>query len=155
VGMEEQRQRPIRRLSKGQRRRVEFAQALVPRADLLLMDEPFEGVDPVWCEALRQVLRARAASGATVILSSHQLADVEQTCDALTVLEDGQIVAGGSMDEVLGLKDQWALRLIPPPQHPVSEEQIRQALAPLEAEVDVTRPRQDLLSLLRRRGKPT
>ena len=143
--------RPIRSLSKGQRRRVELAQALVPRADLLLLDEPFEGVDPLWCDALRRFLREHARRGATVILSSHQLADVEHTCDALTVLDGGRVVAGGAMDDVLGLPGEWALRLVPPDQVPVSEEQVRAALAPLGGEVHVQRPRRDLLSLLRAR----
>lgn len=92
----------IAEYSAGMRKKIGLALALVHRPELLVLDEPFESVDPVSAITIRTMLRRFTASGGTVILSSHVMALVEQLCDHVGVLVDGQVAASGALDEVRG-----------------------------------------------------
>lgn len=85
--------RPIRTLSKGNRQKVALVQALAPAPDVLLLDEPSEGLDPLGQERLGGLLRAAAAEGRTVFLSSHRLDEVQQVCDRVGIIREGRLVA--------------------------------------------------------------
>ena len=87
--------RQLRRLSKGERRRVALAQALVTDADLLLLDEPLDGVDPESGELLLDLLAARCRAGKSVLLATHVLIDGRRGGDLLTVLDGGRVVESG------------------------------------------------------------
>jgi len=87
-------------LSLGNQQRVQLVAALLHEPDLLVLDEPFSGLDPVGVEALAGVLRERAAGGATVIFSSHQLDLVEHICTSVAVVARGRTVSTGSVDEL-------------------------------------------------------
>lgn len=88
---------PLEKLSHGNQQRVQLAVSLVTEPELLILDEPFNGLDPVAVETLNQVLRDRVSSGAGVLFSSHQLDLVERICDELVVIVGGQVRAAGSV----------------------------------------------------------
>lgn len=94
----------VRTYSQGMRQRLGIAQAMLGRPDLLLLDEPTNGLDPPQIKAMRDVLRRYAASGRTVIISSHLLSEVEQTCTDVVVMHRGRLLGAGSVVELLGDK---------------------------------------------------
>jgi ABC-2 type transport system ATP-binding protein len=94
--------RPVRRYSQGMRQRVAIAQAMLGLPDLLVLDEPTNGLDPPQIHAMRAVLRDYAATGRTVIVSSHLLAEIEQTCSHVVVMAKGRKIAQGTVEEIIG-----------------------------------------------------
>ena len=93
--------RKVRTYSQGMRQRLAIAQAMLGLPDLLVLDEPTNGLDPPQIHQMRSVLRAYAATGRTVLVSSHLLAEVEQTCDHVVVMHRGRLVAAGPVDEIV------------------------------------------------------
>jgi ABC-2 type transport system ATP-binding protein len=87
-------------LSLGNQQRVQIAAALVHDPELLILDEPFSGLDPVAVDTVLGVLRERAADGVPVLFSSHQLAVVERLCDDLVIISRGEIAARGAREEL-------------------------------------------------------
>ena len=87
-------------LSHGNQQRVQLAAALVHGPDLLILDEPFAGLDPIATDVMVGVLREQAARGVPVLLSSHQLELVEDVCDSVVIIECGRVVACGAIDEL-------------------------------------------------------
>jgi ABC-2 type transport system ATP-binding protein len=87
-------------LSHGNQQRVQLAVALVHRPELLVLDEPFSGLDPTAVDALSATLRAEAGRGTAVLFSSHQLELVEQLCDEVIILEEGRMLASGTLAEL-------------------------------------------------------
>jgi ABC-2 type transport system ATP-binding protein len=94
--------RPVRRYSQGMRQRVAIAQAMLGLPDLLVLDEPTNGLDPPQIHAMREVLRGYAATGRTVIVSSHLLSEIEQTCSHVVVMAKGRKIAQGTVEEIVG-----------------------------------------------------
>ena len=92
--------RPIGELSKGFRQRVGLAQAIMHRPDLLVLDEPTEGLDPSQRLEIRHLIE-HLGSDRTVILSTHVLSEVRQTCTRLLIINDGKIVADGTVDDLV------------------------------------------------------
>ena len=88
--------------STGMRKKITLATALLHSPKLLLLDEPFEAVDPVSAATIRTILQRFVAAGGSVIFSSHVMALVEQLCDHVAVIAKGKLVASGSLDEVRG-----------------------------------------------------
>ncbi|MGH3722236.1 MAG: alpha/beta fold hydrolase [Pseudonocardiaceae bacterium] len=95
--------RRVATYSQGMRQRLALAQAMLGRPDLLVLDEPTNGLDPPQIHAMREVLRGYAARGATVLISSHLLAEVEQTCSHVVVMRRGRLVAAGTVAEIAGV----------------------------------------------------
>jgi ABC-2 type transport system ATP-binding protein len=93
---------PLADCSTGNRKKVGLAQALLHAPRLLVLDEPFEAVDPVSAASIRRVLRRFVDSGGTVVLSTHSMMLVEQSCDDVTVIHQGRVVAAGTVAEVAG-----------------------------------------------------
>ena len=93
--------RRVRTYSQGMRQRLAIAQAMLGLPDLLLMDEPTNGLDPPQIHAMREVLRRYAATGRTVLVSSHLLSEVEQTCSHVVVVHLGKTIASGTVDELV------------------------------------------------------
>ncbi|WNV88019.1 ATP-binding cassette domain-containing protein [Umezawaea sp. Da 62-37] len=87
-------------LSLGNQQRVQIAAALVHEPDVLILDEPFSGLDPIAVEVVLDVVRSHAARGVPVLFSSHQLALVEQLCDDVVIISNGEVTARGSRDEL-------------------------------------------------------
>ncbi|HEY2693186.1 MAG TPA: CocE/NonD family hydrolase [Streptosporangiaceae bacterium] len=94
--------RPVRAYSRGMRQRLAIAQAMLGLPDLLVLDEPMNGLDPPQIREMRDVLLGYAARGRTVILSSHMLAEVEQTCSHVVVMHLGRRIAAGPVAEITG-----------------------------------------------------
>jgi len=94
--------RPVRTYSQGMRQRLAIAQAMLGLPDLLVLDEPTNGLDPPQIREMRDVLSRYARDGRAVIVSSHQLAEVEQTCTHVVVMRDGVGVAAGPVGEIVG-----------------------------------------------------
>jgi ABC-2 type transport system ATP-binding protein len=87
-------------LSHGNQQRAQLAVALVHDPELLVLDEPFAGLDPGGVDDMRQVLAERAAAGVTVLFSSHQLDLVEDICEAVAIIHHGRLVASGPVEEL-------------------------------------------------------
>jgi ABC-2 type transport system ATP-binding protein len=87
-------------LSLGNQQRVQLAAALVHRPELLILDEPFSGLDPVAVDALAETLAERVGEGTTVLFSSHQLELVERLCDGVAIIDRGSLVASGRVGEL-------------------------------------------------------
>lgn len=98
--------RPVGGFSQGMTRRLGLAQALVNDPELLILDEPTAGLDPSGCRLVKDLLRERTASGQTVIISSHLLADIEDICEAVCILHNGRLIAGGPLREMLEQRGQ-------------------------------------------------
>jgi len=107
----ERRDEPIEKLSLGNQQRAQIAAALVHDPDVLVLDEPFSGLDPMAVETVLGVLGEFAARGAPVLFSSHQLDLVERLCDDLVIIAGGAIRAAGSRDELRAANtgSQWEL----------------------------------------------
>jgi ABC-2 type transport system ATP-binding protein len=94
--------RPVRSYSQGMRQRVALAQALLGMPDLLILDEPTNGLDPPQIREMRELIQRYAATGRTVLLSSHLLSEVEVTCTDVVVMQSGRLVYTGAVAELLG-----------------------------------------------------
>ncbi|MET0627051.1 MAG: ABC transporter ATP-binding protein [Acidimicrobiia bacterium] len=105
VGLGERADDDVRRFSLGMRQRLGLAAALLKDPALVILDEPANGLDPAGMREVRDVLRTLGDEGRTVLVSSHLLAEVEQTCDRVAILKRGRCVATGTVDEVLGRAD--------------------------------------------------
>ena len=90
----------VEALSLGNQQRVQLAAALVHNPEVLVLDEPFSGLDPVGVDVLAEVLAERAADGIPVIFSSHQLELVERLCEAVAIINRGRLVASGPVEEL-------------------------------------------------------
>lgn len=94
--------RKVATYSHGMRQRLAVAQAMLGLPEVLVLDEPTDGLDPPQIAAMRQVLRSYAAQGRAVLISSHLLAEVEQTCTHVVVMHKGAVVGAGPVSEVVG-----------------------------------------------------
>jgi ABC-2 type transport system ATP-binding protein len=103
--------RRVRTYSQGMRQRLAIAQAMLGLPDLLVLDEPTNGLDPPQIHQMRAVLRRYAATGRTVVVSSHLLAEVEQTADHVVVMHHGKLVATGRVDEIVGGSGEATFRV--------------------------------------------
>jgi ABC-2 type transport system ATP-binding protein len=101
VGLADRLREPIARFSKGMVQRLGLAQALVNDPDLLILDEPTEGLDIFGRQSLRQIVREFKAAGKTVLLVSHVLSEVEELCDTVAVLVEGKIVHTGPLQSLV------------------------------------------------------
>jgi ABC-2 type transport system ATP-binding protein len=100
LGLGERLNARVEELSHGNQQRVQLAAALMHRPDLLILDEPFAGLDPIATDVMAEVLRAEAIRGVPVLFSSHQLELVEQLCESVAIIDHGRLVACGTVDEL-------------------------------------------------------
>jgi ABC-2 type transport system ATP-binding protein len=101
VGLSGARHRQLREYSKGMARRVGLAQALINDPDLILLDEPTTGLDPIGTREMKDLIMALRDQGKTVLLCSHQLADVQDVCDRVAILHQGELKELGRVSELL------------------------------------------------------
>jgi len=146
VGLGKTQTRDVGEFSKGMQRRIGLAQALINDPDLIILDEPTAGLDPIGCREVKDLITALARRGKTVILSSHLLSDVEDVCDRVVIYYGGKIQAAGTLKELLATPD--TLRITTPvlPRQTLEKvlEIIRHDLAGGEVRVD--NPTQNLES---------
>ena len=112
VGLGKTLTRVVGEFSKGMQRRIGLAQALINDPDLVILDEPTAGLDPIGCREVKDLILALARRGKTVILSSHLLADVEDVCDRVVIYYGGKVQAMGALKELLATPD--TLRITTP-----------------------------------------
>ncbi len=105
VGLTGAARRHVGEFSKGMQRRLGLAQALLNDPELVILDEPTAGLDPLGCREVKDVIRALAARGKTIVLTSHLLADVEDVCDRVVIYYGGRIQASGPLHELLARPD--------------------------------------------------
>ncbi|MER7082991.1 ABC transporter ATP-binding protein, partial [Saccharopolyspora kobensis] len=109
LGLTERRDEEVQKLSLGNQQRVQLAAALVHDPEVLILDEPFSGLDPVAVDVMSAVLREKCDSGVPVVFSSHQLDLVQRLCDRVGIVRSGRMVASGSVTE---LRDQGPVTLV-------------------------------------------
>ncbi len=131
VGLSQTRTRAVGEFSKGMQRRIGLAQALINDPDLVILDEPTAGLDPIGCREVKDLILALARRGKTVILSSHLLSDVEDVCDRVVIYYGGRIQAMGTLKELLAKPD--VVRITLPV---VSRETMERALDVIRKDVD-------------------
>ncbi|KOV26533.1 alpha/beta fold hydrolase [Streptomyces caelestis] len=113
--------RAVRTYSQGMRQRLALAQAMLGLPDLLILDEPTNGLDPPQIREMREVMIRYAAAGRTVIVSSHLLSEVEQSCTHLVVMDRGRLVQAGPVQEIVGSGDTLLVGTEEPVDEPVAE----------------------------------
>ena len=114
LGLGERRNDKVEKLSLGNQQRVQLAAALVSEPDVLILDEPFSGLDPVGVDSLAEALLAQCRRGVPVVFSSHQLDLVERLCDAVGILARGRMVASGTVEELRRREAGRLLRVVAP-----------------------------------------
>jgi ABC-2 type transport system ATP-binding protein len=102
VGLGKRADEKVSAYSLGMRQRLGVARALLGDPELLILDEPMNGLDPAGMEEFRFMIRDLVEEGRTVVLSSHLLDEVEKTCDAIAIVDQGRVVVQGSIDELTG-----------------------------------------------------
>jgi ABC-2 type transport system ATP-binding protein len=100
VGMRDSADRKVREYSKGMQQRIGLAQALVHDPEIVFLDEPTDGVDPVGRAAVREMVQELKARGTTIFINSHLLMEVELVCDRVVIMTRGRILREGSIDEL-------------------------------------------------------
>ena len=114
VGLADRAQDRVRTYSLGMRQRLGLALALLSNPDLLILDEPANGLDPAGIVGMRDLLRRLAADGKAILVSSHVLSEVEETCDRVVIINRGRLVREGAMRDLLGGSGLFAVRVSPP-----------------------------------------
>jgi ABC-2 type transport system ATP-binding protein len=112
VGLAEQAGRTVEQLSHGNQQRVQLAVALVHSPDLLVLDEPFAGLDPLGVDTMAELLQTLADEGATVLFSSHQLDLVQHLCEDIVTIDRGHVVMAGSLDDLQAHTDRRYVEVV-------------------------------------------
>lgn len=103
---------PVSNLSHGNQQRVQLAVALMHDPELLILDEPFSGLDPLAAQTMAEILQRRAEDGAAVLFSSHQLDVVENLCDDVVIINQGAVVLAGDVMELRASSDRRYLEIV-------------------------------------------
>jgi ABC-2 type transport system ATP-binding protein len=161
LGLGERRGDAVEKLSLGNQQRVQLAAALVSRPEVLILDEPFSGLDPIGVDSLAEALLGQAREGVPVVFSSHQLDLVERLCDSVGILARGRMVATGTVEELRRREAGRLLRVVVPDAAPhwaasltgvrVVSEQAGDTLLELDGGTDD----QEVLSAALRTGRVT
>jgi ABC-2 type transport system ATP-binding protein len=114
LGLGARRSDAVEKLSLGNQQRVQLAAALVSRPEVLILDEPFSGLDPIGVDSLAEALLGQARDGVPVVFSSHQLDLVERLCDSVGILARGRMVATGTVEELRRREAGRLLRVVAP-----------------------------------------
>lgn len=101
----------LQTLSLGNQQRVQLAAALVHQPELLILDEPFSGLDPLGVDTMAQVLQRCCADGVAVLFSSHQLELVERLCDRVTIIRSGHVIASGTLEQLRAARGEHQLQV--------------------------------------------
>jgi ABC-2 type transport system ATP-binding protein len=149
VGLEHARRRAVRGYSKGMSRRIGLAQALINDPEVLFLDEPTSGMDPIGTREIKDLILELKRRGKTVLLSSHLLADVEDVCDRIAILKTGELKVVGAVNDLLTVRDITQIRVRDLAGDAL--EHLKSILAGSQAElVEVSHPRSTLEELFLR-----
>lgn len=105
------RKRPLKEYSKGMTRRIGLAQALINDPELIILDEPTSGLDPIGCREMKDLILRLREQGKTVLMTSHRLDDVQDICDRIAILHQGELKELGRVDDLLKVRDVTEIRL--------------------------------------------
>ncbi len=125
VGLLNRNREPVKRFSLGMKQRLGIAAALLPDAELLVLDEPTNGLDPAGIVEMRQLMRSLGDEGRTVIVSSHLLSEIEAACDSLAIVRFGQLLFSGPLADLVS---QAGESIEIAPEHPADVAALGQAL---------------------------
>ena len=115
VGMEKSAHRKVREYSKGMTQRIGLVQAMIHEPELVFLDEPTDGVDPIGRAVIRTIVTELRDQGTTVFINSHLLMEVEQVCDRVVIMSQGRIVREGTIDELTPHTGRVAFEIDPVP----------------------------------------
>jgi ABC-2 type transport system ATP-binding protein len=110
VGLDKARKRQLQEYSKGMTRRIGLAQALINDPELILLDEPTSGLDPIGTREMKDMILRLKSEGKTIVMCSHLLADVQDVCDRIAILHQGELKELGRVDELLRVADVTQIR---------------------------------------------
>ena len=148
AAMNEAAGRPIGTYSKGMLQRIGFAQAVVHDPELIILDEPTAGVDPVGSASIGRMIHAMRDKGKTVVLCSHLLGQVEQVCDRVAIMDRGKLVLEGAVEDVLSRRDRHVMTI--EAMTPTARAAAEAALEAHGAKItSITHPRRSLEDLFR------
>ena len=127
VGIQHARRRQLREYSKGMTRRIGLAQALINDPELILLDEPTSGLDPIGTREMKDLILKLRDQGKTILMSSHLLPDVQDVCDRIAILHQGELKELGAVSELLTVQDvtQFKAKGL----SPAAEDEIRAVIA--------------------------
>ena len=151
VGLRDARSRTLRKFSKGMLQRVGIAQALINDPELVMLDEPLTGLDPIGRKEIMDLVLSLKERGKTVFFSSHILSDIERVCDRVAILRAGQLVAHGTLDELLtreGLLVEIEFQLPPNVEPSVAFDALEHLGGRLRGQVDEARVEPTLSALI-------
>jgi ABC-2 type transport system ATP-binding protein len=112
VGLSQQAaKKRLRQYSKGMLQRIGLAQALINDPELVFLDEPMSGLDPLGRYQMREIILSLKAQGRTIFFNSHVLSDVEQICDRVAILDQGELIKMGSLTELLGTANSYYIKV--------------------------------------------
>jgi ABC-2 type transport system ATP-binding protein len=111
VGLGQAKRRQLREYSKGMTRRIGLAQALINDPELILLDEPTSGLDPIGTRDMKDLILRLKEQGKTVLMSSHLLADVQDVCDRIAILHEGELKELGRVEALLRVQDETEIRV--------------------------------------------
>lgn len=158
VGMDQWRGMKVKRYSKGMLQRVGLAQALINEPEVVFLDEPTDGVDPVGRKEIRDILKNLKNQGKTIFLNSHLLSEVELISDRVAILDKGKLLKTGTVDELTTAGSQYLIGFVPPLPDPFRVEAAALVLSisygseTLTAELKTTRELNRLIDILRKHG---
>lgn len=144
MGLKHARNRVVGEFSKGMARRIGLAQALINDPDFIILDEPTSGLDPIGCRQVKDLIRTLAQRGKTILMTSHLLADVEDVCDRVAILYNGQIQAEGTIDALLEESSRYRITLPPEATREHAEQLVRQGESFTGVKPELDHPRRDL-----------
>ena len=110
VGLQKARKRQLQEYSKGMTRRIGLAQALINDPELIMLDEPTSGLDPIGTREMKDMILRLKDEGKTIVMCSHLLADVQDVCDRIAILHQGELKELGRVDELLKVADVTQIR---------------------------------------------
>jgi ABC-2 type transport system ATP-binding protein len=112
VGLVEARHRQLRKFSKGMLQRIGLAQALIHDPELVILDEPMSGLDPVGRKEVRDIILSLRDRGKTVFFSTHIISDVEMVCDRVCILSKGKVLALGRVEELVNQHETQSVEVV-------------------------------------------
>ena len=136
VNMAEWHDTKIKKFSKGMMQRVGLAQALINDPDIIFLDEPTDGVDPIGRREIRDVLLVLKERGKTIFLNSHLLSEVEQMCTSVAILNKGKKIREGSVEDLTRVETHFDLRTTPIPEEVMRQIKMRFSVELVESERD-------------------
>ena len=110
-GLENQKSRKVEELSKGNQQKVQFILSLIHDPDFVILDEPFTGLDPLNQLLLKEVIQEKQREGKTIIFSTHQMEQVERLCNNICLINDGNIIVEGSLNEIRKMHSNEAVEV--------------------------------------------